>query len=159
MSEKQQRTYPMTEQALEDLRAELEHKLEVERPALAARLKAAIEMGDLTENAEYISAKEDQAFLEGRIQQLQQMIRWAVIIDQSDGSGTIRLGSRVTVVEVGASDPETFMIVGVVEANPLEGKISDESPLGSALVGCSVGDVVRVDTPGGQRSFEVTDIA
>jgi transcription elongation factor GreA len=159
MSEEQQRTYPMTEQALEDLRAELEHKLEVERPALAARLKAAIEMGDLTENAEYISAKEDQAFLEGRIQQLQQMIRWAVIIEQSDGSDTIRLGSRVTVVEVGTSEPETFMIVGVVEANPLEGKISDESPLGSALVGCSVGDVVRVNTPGGQRSFEVTGIA
>src|SRR5689334_24926519 len=106
--------YPMTRTALDDLRAELKTKLEVERPALAARLKAAIEMGDLSENAEYISAKEDQGFLEGRIQALQAMISGAILIDEGDhnASGLIRLGSRVTVQEDGEPDAETFQIVG-----------------------------------------------
>lgn len=158
MTEK--RTYPMTSAALEQLRAELEHKYNVERPAMAERLKAAIEMGDLTENAEYISAKEDQAFLEGRIWELEEMIRGAVIIQESNGdkSGTVRLGCQVTVVEEGVSTPETFMIVGAVEANPIEGKISNESPLGRALIGRKVGDVVRVAAPDGEMVFEISDV-
>jgi transcription elongation factor GreA len=152
--------FPMTRAALEELRAELKQKLEVERSAMSARLKAAIEMGDLSENAEYISAKEDQGFLEGRIQQLQTMIRGAVIIDETqNGSGAIRLGSRVTVIEQGEDASETFQIVGAVEANPIDGKISNESPLGQALVGHKVGEVVRVAAPAGETVFRIVSIA
>jgi len=151
--------YPMTRSALEELRAELKQKVEVERPALAARLKAAIEMGDLSENAEYISAKEDQGFLEGRIQQLQAMISGAIIIDEREnGTGAVRLGSRVTVQEDG-EDPETFQIVGPVEASPIDGKISNESPLGQALVGHKVGDKVRVQAPRGESVFKVISVS
>lgn len=152
--------FPMTRAALEDLRAELKHKEQIERPALAARLKAAIEMGDLSENAEYISAKEDQGFLEGRILQLKAMISGAIIIDESEtATDAIRLGSRVTVVEDGEDSQETFFIVGPVEANPVEGKISDQSPLGQALVGRRVGDVVRVAAPAGEMKFKIVSIA
>lgn len=152
--------YPMTRTALDDLRAELKNKLEVERPALAARLKAAIEMGDLSENAEYISAKEDQGFLEGRIQQLQAMISGAIIIDEREnGTGAVRLGSRVTVQEDGEDAAETFQIVGPVEASPIDGKISNESPLGQALVGHKVGDKVRVKAPAGDTVFKVISIS
>ena len=154
-------TYHMTKGRLEELRAELQHKTEVERSALAARLKAAIEMGDLSENAEYLSAKEDQGFLEGRIQELQRMISGAVIIDESEAKGAqcVQLGSHVTMVEDGEDAVETFQIVGQVEANPLDGKISQDSPVGRALMGCKVGDVVRVQTPGGETTFKVTNIA
>src|SRR5258706_3537857 len=155
--------YPMTKAKLEELRAELKTKEEIEKPALAARLKAAIEMGDLSENAEYHSAKEDQGFLEGRIQELKNVIRGAIIIEESDGkhnlSGTIHLGNRVTVIEQNEGAPETYMIVGQVEANPLEGKISNESPLGIALVGLAVGDVVRVAAPAGEMIFTIKDIS
>jgi transcription elongation factor GreA len=152
--------YPMTRTALEELRAELKNKVEVERPALAARLKAAIEMGDLSENAEYISAKEDQGFLEGRIQQLQAMISGAIIIDEREnGTGAVRLGSRVTVQEDGEDAAETFQIVGPVEASPIDGKISNESPLGQALVGRKVGDKVRVQAPAGETMFKVLSIS
>lgn len=151
--------FPMTRSALDELRAELKHKLEIERPGLAARLKAAIEMGDLSENAEYISAKEDQGFLEGRIQQLQAMISGAILIDEGEnGTGAIRLGSRVTVQEDGEDTAETFRIVGPVEANPLDGKISNESPLGQALVGHKVGDKVRVQAPAGETVFKIMSI-
>ena len=154
------KTYPMTQSKLDELKAELAYKIDVERPALAKRLKAAIELGDLSENAEYISSKEAQGFLEGRIQDLEAMIRWAVIIDESQGpSDTVRLGSWVTVREKGDDDPETFRIVGPVEANPREGRISDESPIGQALLGHRVGDRVKVETPGGKLEFEIVDIA
>jgi transcription elongation factor GreA len=152
-------TYPMTQAALDDLRAEIEDKIQVKRPALAARLKSAIEMGDLSENADYITAKEEQGFLEGRIQDLEVMIRYAVIINESrGGSDTVQLGCHVTVVEDGKDEPETYMIVGAVEANPRAGKISDESPLGRALVGGKVDDVVQIDAPDGALVFKIVKI-
>lgn len=153
--------YPMTREAYEELSAELKHKLEVERPRLAARLKAAIELGDLSENADYAAAKEAQGFLEGRIQELQAMLRDAVIIDEAAAasSHTVRLGSRVTIVEEGEDEPEVYQIVGQIEANPVNGKISDESPLGRALLGRKVGDTIRVQAPVGELIFEIKDIA
>lgn len=155
----QKNRYPMTQQAYDDLRAELKHKVEVERPALAARLKAAIELGDLSENADYTSAKEAQGFLEGRIQELETMLRNAMIIDESAAQGdTVRLGTHVKVLEKGEDEPETYQIVGQVEANPRNGKISDESPLGRALIGRKVGDTVRVKAPAGDLVFEVVEI-
>ncbi len=153
------KTYPMTERALEELKAELKHKIEVERPALAARLKAAIELGDLSENAEYASAKEAQGFLEGRVQELEMLIHRAVLIDETASGDTVQLGSRVAVVEDGEDEAETFQIVGQVEANPREGKISDESPLGQALVGRRVGDVVRYKAPAGEHVFKIIEIS
>jgi transcription elongation factor GreA len=152
--------YPMTREAYEELSAELKHKLEVERPRLAARLKAAIELGDLSENADYAAAKEAQGFLEGRIQELQAMLRDAVIIDEAAAasSHTVRLGSRVTIVEEGEDEPEVYQIVGQIEANPVNGKISDESPLGRALLGRKVGDTIRVQAPVGELIFEIKDI-
>lgn len=152
--------YPMTREAYEELTAELKHKIEVERPRLAARLKAAIEMGDLSENADYTAAKEAQGFLEGRIQELQTMLSDAVIIDESAAanSHTVRLGSHVTIVEEGEDEPEVYQIVGQIEANPANGKISDESPLGRALIGRKVGDTVRVQAPVGELIFEIKDI-
>lgn len=159
MSSSDRKTYPMTAEALEDLKAELKHKVEVERPNMAARLKHAISMGDLSENADYHSAKEDQAFLEGRIRELEEVIRYAEIIEESAADGTIRLGSHVKLLEEGEDEPEVYMIVGKVEANPHEGKISDESPLGRALLGRQIGDVVRIDAPAGEIVFEIVEIA
>lgn len=151
--------YPMTHEAYEQLQAELKHKIDVERPALAARLKAAIELGDLSENADYTAAKEAQGFLEGRIQELQAMLRNAEIIDLSAANGdTVRLGSRVHVLEDGEDEPEVYQIVGQVEANPRSGKISDESPLGRALIGHKVGDTVRISAPAGELVFEIVKI-
>lgn len=149
--------YPITREGLENLRAELDHKVNVERPVLTARLHAAIQQGDLTENADYISAKEEQAFLEGRIEQLEEMIRWAVVIEDT-GSETVDLGNAVTIVE-GNYEPETYLLVGPAEANPSEGKISYESPMGQALVGHRVGDTVHVRTPAGEREVEIVAIA
>jgi len=149
----------MSRARFEELQAELKHKTEVERKRLAKRLKAAIEMGDLSENAEYIAAKEEQAFLEGRIRELEFLIRHAVIIEEDDGPNDIvRLGSTVTVVELSGSDAETFTIVGKVEANPRRGKISNESPLGKALLGHKVGDIVHVQTPAGETAFKIVGI-
>lgn len=153
------KSYPMTAEALEGLREELAHKIEVERPALAARLKSAIEMGDLSENADYITAKEEQGFLEGRIQLLQVMIQGAEIIEKADGYDSVQLGSHVTVVEDGEDETEVFHIVGMVEANPRAGKISEDSPMGKALMGARIGDVVRVEAPAGQIVFKVVDLS
>lgn len=151
--------YHLTQEALDELRAELEHKINVERPQLAKRLKAAIELGDLSENAEYHSAKETQGFLEGRIQHLQNIISSAVVIDeQAGGDGTVRLGTTVTVKQEGFDEPEVYQIVGKVEANPREGKISDESPLGEALLGAREGDKVRYQAPVGELVFEIVKI-
>jgi transcription elongation factor GreA len=155
----EQNSYPMTQAKLDELKAELRHKVEVERPALAARLKAAIELGDLSENADYHTAKEEQGFLEGRIQQLEYMIRNAVIIEEQDTlDGTVQIGSRVTVIEEGNTNPEEFVIVGKVEANPREGKISNESPLGQALLDHKVGDRIIVRAPGGELVFKIVAI-
>ena len=145
-------TYPMSAEALDALRAEL-------KPALAARLKTAIEMGDLSENADYAAAKEDQSFLQGRIDELKQMIRWATIIEEKVGSyDSVELGCHVTVLEEGEGEPETFRLVGKVEANPREGRISDESPLGRALLHHKVGDTVRVEAPDGDIVFKIVEI-
>jgi len=149
-------TYPVTREGLEKLRTELAHKVTVERPALAARLHAAIQQGDLSENADYADAKETQAFLEGRINELEEMIRWHVIIEGT-GSDAVDLGSTVTIVEEGG-EPETYTLVGPAEVNPREGKISHESPMGRALMGRRVGDTAHVKTPAGDYAVKITAI-
>ncbi len=140
------------------LKAELDELTNVKRPALAKRLRAAIQQGDLSENADYHVAKEDQAFLEGRVLELEETLLRAVIIETNNGpSDTVQMGSRVTVQEPG-EDPETFVLVGAKEANPREGKISNESPIGRALLGKRVGDIAQAATPAGLLTFKISKI-
>lgn len=149
----------LTAEGIENLRREWEYLVNVRRPALARILRRAIQQGDLSENADYIAAKEEQAFLEGRIQQIETMLRNAVLIEANGPAGVVDLGSQVTVLEEGQETPEVFRIVGPAEADPLNGKVSHESPLGQALLGCRAGDVVTVDAPAGPITFRILEVA
>jgi len=148
----------LTAEGIEKLREELDHLVNVKRPALADRLHKAIQQGDLSENADYITAKEEQGFLEGRIQQIEAMLRSAVIIQEDGPNDEVTLGNRVTVLEGGAGETETFRIVGPAEADPSGGKVSNESPLGRALLGQRVGATVTVEAPSGEIIFQVIAI-
>lgn len=148
----------LTAEGKADLERELDQLLNVRRPELARKLKEAVAEGDLKENADYHDAKEQQAFLEGRIQYLENVLRSAVVIANNGATDMVRLGSEVTIVEDGTDDEETYIIVGAAEANPREGKISHESPIGAALLGHKKGDKVRVNTPGGDVVFKIKRI-
>lgn len=129
-----------------------------QREALARRLRAAIQMGDLSENADYHKAKEDQGFLEGRIQELEFALRNAIIVEvTSTPKNVVAVGVRVTVQEVGF-DPEVFHMVGAQEADPRAGKISHESPIGRALMDHHVGEMVEAETPGGIIKLKILKI-
>ncbi|MFN8460928.1 MAG: transcription elongation factor GreA [Anaerolineales bacterium] len=138
------------------LKAELAELTGARREELAQRLRSAIQMGDLSENADYHKAKEDQAFLEGRIQEIEATLRMATIVEKKQ-SDVVMVGSRVTVQEDGF-DPETFSMVGAKEADPRNNKISNESPIGSALMGHKAGDVVEAQTPGGSVKFKIVKV-
>lgn len=153
-----QQTVYLTPEGKEDLQEELDQLVNVKRPALAERLRKAIEQGDLSENANYKAAKEEQSFLEGRIQEIEMMLRNAEIIEDDSGGEEVSLGSHVTVVEDGRDDSETFHIVGSAEADPVNGKISHKSPIGGSLLGHRVGDSVTVEAPGGKIEFEIVGI-
>jgi transcription elongation factor GreA len=148
----------LTAEGKADLQRELDQLVNERRPELARKLKEAVAEGDLKENADYHDAKEQQAFLEGRIQYLENVLRSAVVIANNGASDVVRLGSEVTIVEEGEDSDETYYIVGAAEANPREGKISHESPIGSALLGHKKGDKVRVNTPGGDVVFKIKRI-
>jgi transcription elongation factor GreA len=147
----------LTAEGAEKLKAELAELKGPQREALAARLRDAIQMGDLSENADYHKAKEDQAFLEGRIQELEYTLSNAHIVDGTARKDIVSVGMRVTVQEEGF-DPETFYIVGAKEADPREGKISHESPFGRALMDHKVGDAVEAETPGGKTRLKILKI-
>jgi transcription elongation factor GreA len=148
----------LTPEGAEKIRTELRELTTTRRAELAARLREAIRMGDLSENADYIMAKEDQAFLEGRIQELENLLRNATIVRNGSGeTGVVGVGSRVTVREPG-EDPETFLVVGAKEADPRNGKISNDSPIGRALMGKRAGETARAETPGGVLQFEILRI-
>jgi transcription elongation factor GreA len=141
------------------LKAELETLKTTKRQELAQRLREAKLMGDLSENADWIMAKEDQAFLEGRILELEGILRNATIVESGDGGArsVVEVGCAVTVKESG-EPPEVFTIVGAREADPRQRKISNESPIGRALLGKRVGDKARAETPGGTITFEIIKI-
>ena len=139
------------------LRAELRELKGPKREELAGRLRAAIQMGDLSENADYHKAKEDQGFLEGRIQEIEFVLRNAVIIEKNANQGVVAIGCHVTIQEKG-NPPETYHVVGVKEADPRNGKISNESPIGRAIMDHKVGDVVEAETPGGKIKFKILKI-
>ena len=138
------------------LKAELAELKGPRREELAQRLRSAIQMGDLSENADYHKAKEDQGFLEGRIQEIESILRTAIIIEKSQGD-VVSVGSHVTIQEADF-DPETFYVVGAKEADPRHGRISNESPIGSALINHKVGDVVEADTPGGKIRLKILKV-
>ncbi|MDF1514409.1 MAG: transcription elongation factor GreA [Anaerolineae bacterium] len=149
----------LTAQGLHNLQEELDELINVRRPALAQRLHVAIKQGDLSENADYIAAKEEQGFLEGRIQDIQMKLRSAVMIDESGASdGFVVLGAHVTVKEIGYDDQETYHIVGATEADPAKGKISHESPLGKSLLGKKEGDTIAVLAPAGKINFKIISV-
>jgi transcription elongation factor GreA len=149
----------LTPEGRDELREELDELVNLKRPALAERLRKAIAQGDLSENADYHTAKEEQSFLEGRIQEIEAILRTAEIIQETRRSNVVSLGSRVTVIEEGTQDSETFRIVGVAETDPVNGKVSYESPIGRALLGRQVQDVVMVEAPGGEIAFRITEIS
>jgi len=151
----------ITPEGLERLREELRRLREEKRLEVAQQLRVAIEAGDLSENAGYEEAKREQAFVEGRILEIERILANAQIVHEGDGRGTatVRVGSRVTIEEEGYA-PEKYRIVGSAEAAPLEGLISNESPVGKALLGKAVGDEVEVKTPaGGSRRLTIIEIA
>ena len=151
-----QQIHYLTAEGEAKLQAELTELTGPRREELAQRLRSAIQMGDLSENADYHKAKEDQAFLEGRIQELESILRAAVIIEKKRGD-VVDVGTTVTIQE-GDFDPETFYVVGAKEADPRNGRISNESPIGSALMGHKVGETVEAQTPGGKMKFKILKI-
>jgi transcription elongation factor GreA len=148
----------LTPEGAADLQRELDNLLNVRRPELAIKLKEAVAEGDLKENANYHDAKEQQAFIEGRIQYLENILRSSIIIQNDGSSDVVRVGSQVTICEDGSNDDETYMIVGAAEANPREGKISQKSPIGSALLGHKKGDKVKAQTPNGTITFKIKKV-
>lgn len=146
----------LTKKKLEELKKELQILKTVKRREIAERIKRAIEQGDLTENAEYAQAKEEQAFLEGRIAEIENKIRNAEVISDKKKFNRIELGSTFRIKQ-GAREL-SYTLVGSFEADPSQGKISDESPIGRAFLGKKVGDVVEVNTPGGVVKYKVLEI-
>lgn len=150
----------VTAEGLEKLKEELHERKEERRVEIADRLDKAIKMGDLKENADYHVAKEDQAFNEGRIQQLEDAILSAVVIKERKAGKTVRIGNTVTIAEEGYEDEEEeYRIVGAREADPSKGLISNESPIGKALIGAKIGSVVAANTPGGIMRFKILKVS
>ncbi len=154
-----EKQFPMTAAGKQKLEDELDFLKTIKRKEVVERIKIARDFGDLSENAEYDSAKEDQAFVEGRISTLESMIRNAVIINENElNHDFVRLGTTVTFVEVPDGDKESYTIVGSAEADPLEGRISNDSPIAKSMIGRTIGDRVKVLTPGGEMEIEIVSI-
>jgi len=150
----------LTREGYQKLQEELEHLSTVKRQEVANRLHEAMEGGELIENAEYEAAKNEQAFVEGRIQELEVILASARVIDETakSKSDVVQVGSTVTIQENG-SKPEKYTIVGAAEANPREGRISNESPIGRAILNHRTGEEVQVEAPGGMYKVRIIKIA
>lgn len=149
----------LTKEGYQKLQDELDYLRTAKRQEVANRLHEAMEGGELIENAEYEAAKNEQAFVEGRIQELDLLLATAKIIEDNGKkkSDVVQLGSKVTIKE-GNFEAETFTIVGAAEANPREGKISHESPIGKAILSHKVGETVKVETPGGTYNVKILKV-
>src|SRR5574338_1552612 len=150
----------LTKEGFQRLQDELDYLRTAKRQEVANRLHEAMEGGELIENAEYEAAKNEQAFVEGRIQELEMLLATARVIEDNgkDKTGNIQVGSKVTIKEQGF-DPETYVIVGAAEANPRDGKISNESPIGKAIIGHQAGEEVTVENPGGTYKVKIMKVA
>ena len=149
----------LTKEGFEKLQAELENLETVQRPEVVREIEVAKGFGDLSENAEYTAARERQARIEGRILELKSMIEHAEIHESDVDSDTANIGSSVTVYDEEYKEEDTYKIVGATEADPARLFVSTESPIGSKLIGCRVGDVIEVETPGGMLKLKVLSIA
>jgi transcription elongation factor GreA len=148
----------ITQEGLDKLNTELKELVEVRRPDVIARIKSAKELGDLSENAEYSSAKDEQSFIEGRIQELEDVIKHAKVVKDGNGdSKMIQIGSKVTIEVEG--DTDTFELVGPAESDPARGKISTDSPVGQALLGHKEKETVSVKTPDGNVAYKIVSVA
>jgi transcription elongation factor GreA len=151
------RVHYLTPEGLERVQQELAYLSTVKRVEISERLGFAIQQGDISENADYEVAKQEQAYNEGRIKDLEEILRHAKIIEGIISTDYVDVGNQVTVVEEGFP-PETYTIVGPAEASPADGRISHESPVGSALLGRRVGDIVRITTPSGELELTIAAI-
>ncbi|MFA5160499.1 MAG: transcription elongation factor GreA [Candidatus Omnitrophota bacterium] len=150
----------VTKEGLQKLKEELENLRNVRRKEVAERIKEAISYGDLSENSEYEEAKNEQGFVEGRIHELEEKVKYAKVIEEKQHMKTVQLGTKVTILPVSRkkSSPQEYIIVGSTEADPLSHKISNESPVGSALLEKGKGDVIRVNAPGGVIEYEILQL-
>jgi len=149
---------PMTRAGFAALDDELKQLKSVERPAIIRAIAEAREHGDLSENAEYHSAREKQSFIEGRIKELEGLLSLAEVIDPTKLSGAIKFGATITIVDEDSDEEKTYQIVGETEADIESGRLNIRSPLARALIGKDEGDSVEVKTPGSQRSYEILSI-
>ncbi|MCY0900215.1 MAG: transcription elongation factor GreA [Firmicutes bacterium] len=150
----------MSPEGLKKLEAELEHLTTVKRREVAERIKTAREFGDISENSEYEDAKNEQAFIEGRIQTLEKMLRQARVVESDkEDPNVVHIGSHVTVKDLEENVEEEYVIVGATEADPMKNRISNESPVGKALMGAKVGDQVEVSAPVGKIRLEILKIS
>jgi transcription elongation factor GreA len=154
-----EKSYYMTQEGKEKLEEELNFLKTDRRKEVVERIKVARDFGDLSENSEYDAAKDEQAFVESRIAQVEKMIRYAVIIENdNDNSNVVGLGKSVTFQELPDGEEETYMIVGSAEADPFEGKISNDSPMAKSLIGQETGAEVSVATPGGDIQVKIVRV-
>jgi transcription elongation factor GreA len=150
----------LTPDGLSKLEKELDHLKTVKRREVAARIKQALEFGDISENSEYDDAKNEQAFVEGRIATLEKMLRNARVIDQDEvDTDTVTVGSKVRLKDLESGQEYEYTLVGSAEADPAEARISNESPVGRAILGKKVGAVVEVDAPAGTLRYEIVSIS
>jgi len=148
----------LTREGYKKLQEELEYLRTQRRQEIAQRLHEAMEGGELIENAEYEAAKNEQAFVEGRIKELEILLATARVVDEIPSTDTVQVGSRVVIQEEGSDTPEEYVIVGAAEADPSAGRISNESPLGKALLNKKAGDLVQVDAPAGSFKFRILKV-
>ena len=150
----------ITDEGLKRLEKELEELKTIRRKEVAEKIKVALSFGDLSENSEYDEAKNEQAIIEGRIAEIENQLKNVRVLDETElGVENVHVGSLVTVREKGKKKSVTYRIVGSTEADPLNGRISDESPIGRALIGHSKGEEVEAETPGGVRKLIVEEIS
>ncbi len=151
--------YLLTQEGYDKIVAEHEELVAVRRREVAEKIKEALSYGDISENAEYDAAKNEQADLEDRIHKLEEMMRKAKIINESEvASDTVSVGKKVLVKSIDDGEEEEYTIVGATEADPFEGKISNESPVGSALIGRKIGETVEIEVPDGSVSYKIVDV-
>ncbi len=154
-----EKTYPMTAEGKAKLQKELKNLKLVKRPEVIKRIKVARGYGDLSENSEYDAAKDEQSHVEDRISQVEEMLKYAQVVDaDSVDPNEVSVGKTVTYTEVGETDPETYTIVGSDESDPLNGKISNDSPIAQALLGKKKGEKVSITTPGGKFDVVINKV-
>lgn len=144
-----QKEFPMTQSGYEQLQEELEQLITVKRPEVVEKIKVARSFGDLSENSEYDAAKDEQGFVEQEITKIEDMIRHAKIIEDNNNNNSVQIGKTVTFIELPDGDKEQYQIVGSAEADPFEGKISNESPIAKSLLGAKLEDEINVPLPNG----------